>query len=271
MDYIEIYKTLIIKRSHPEKVKYKTHQHHIIPKHMGGNNDKENLAHLYVRDHALAHWILFKIHRRLEDKVAYKMLLGKKKDAEKLRIQLALIAYPPHKRKQFFLKNNPSFDKELVKKAMNTKRLKYNGNVFSEEGMNNIKLANLGKKHSPESKIKLKLSMKAFLQSLTKEEKAQIYGRNGPQNGNFGTKRPNELAGNFGKSKGEYSAISSSGEIIKFASLEKAMEHGFDEGVLKRNKNTGIPIKRGKWAGFLIEFKENEDYGRDYNKKHEAF
>ena len=138
---------------------------------MGGNNDKENLAHLYVRDHALAHWILFKIHRRLEDKVAYKMLLGKKKDAEKLRIQLALIAYPPHKRKQFFLKNNPSFDKELVKKAMNTKRLKYNGNVFSEEGMNNIKLANLGKKHSPESKIKLKLSMKAFLQSLTKEEK----------------------------------------------------------------------------------------------------
>ena len=239
---------------------------------MGGNNNKENLVHLYIKDHAFAHWILFKIFNRLEDKVAYKMLLGKKKDAEKLRIQLALVAYPSDRRRDLFLKRNPLFNKESIKKAMKTKRLRYNGKLASEEGLNKMRImARSGKQGSQEAKSKTKQSLKLFMKNLTKEQRSKIYGRNGPQNGNFGKKRPNELAGNFGKSKGEYSAVSKEGEEIKFVSLEKAMEYGFDEGVLKRNKNTNTPIKRGKWAGYLISYKQNENYGKDYSKKDDAF
>lgn len=266
MDYFKLYKQLILTRAQ-EKIKFKTHIHHIIPRYLGGSNKKDNLVNLKIKDHAFAHWILYKLLRNNEDKVAYKMLLGKKSEAEKLRIQLALIAYPPEKRKEYWKQNNPSFNKECLKKSKETRLHRYDGNFFSEEGASSIrKLCNSGSQKSQEAKSKIRQSLKLFMKTLTKEERSKIYGRNGPQNGNFGKKRPNELAGNFGKSKGEYIATSREGEVIKFASLEKAMAYGFDEGVLKRNKNTNVPIKRGKWAGYIISYKENENYGKDYNK-----
>lgn len=262
MDYLYLYKKLITNRAQ-EKIKFKTHSHHIIPKYLGGSDSQNNLVNLKVKDHAFAHWILYKLLKNLEDKVAYKMLLGKKKDAEKFRIQLSLIAYPPQKRKEFWKEKNPSFSESCLRKSQETKLLKYNGGFFSEEGLLNIKrLCNSGEQHSQEAKLKTKQTLKLFMQNLTKEQRSKIYGRKGSQNGNFGKKRPNELAGNFGKSKGEYSVMSNDGEIIKFASLEKAMEYGFDEGVLKRNRNTNAPIKRGKWAGYLVKFEENKEYGK---------
>ncbi len=271
MDYLSLYKKLIITRAQ-EKIKFKTHIHHIVPRYLGGSNDRENLVSLKIKDHAFAHWLLYKLLRNKEDKIAYKMLLGKRDDVEKLMIELAFKSYTVERRREAFTNNNPSFKKETVKKAMNTKRAKYNGNLVSAEGLNKIKLmANSGSQHSKEAELKRGKSFKLFMKTLTKEERSKIYGRNGPQNGNFGKKRPNELAGNFGKSKGEYVATSNEGETIKFSSLEKAMAYGFDEGVLKRNKNTNVPIKRGKWAGYLITYKENENYGKDYNKKDDAF
>lgn len=39
-----------------------THQHHIIPRCMGGTDDKNNLVELSLREHYLAHKLLKKIH-----------------------------------------------------------------------------------------------------------------------------------------------------------------------------------------------------------------
>ena len=52
-----------------------THTHHIIPKHMGGTNDKSNLVELTVRQHALAHKKLYKKYGHWQDKLAYESLL----------------------------------------------------------------------------------------------------------------------------------------------------------------------------------------------------
>jgi hypothetical protein len=52
------------------------HKHHIIPKHMGGTDEKENITTLTVEEHAEAHRILYEEHGKLEDYLAWKGLLG---------------------------------------------------------------------------------------------------------------------------------------------------------------------------------------------------
>lgn len=66
------------------------HKHHIIPRHMGGTDDPDNLIELSVEDHALAHLELYNKHNKKEDLCAYYMLSGKNKDIEfyKLRGQI---------------------------------------------------------------------------------------------------------------------------------------------------------------------------------------
>ena len=47
-----------------EKEKFKTSNHHKIPKALGGSNDKENMIHLTRREHFIAHLILWKVFGR---------------------------------------------------------------------------------------------------------------------------------------------------------------------------------------------------------------
>lgn len=52
------------------------HLHHIVPVHMGGTDDPNNLIELSVEEHAEAHRKLWEEHGRLEDKVAWQTLSG---------------------------------------------------------------------------------------------------------------------------------------------------------------------------------------------------
>lgn len=69
------------------------HKHHIIPRHMGGSNDPSNIVELTIPEHALAHKKLYEEHGKIEDKIAWLCLSGKKDEAEKLRIELAKNAF----------------------------------------------------------------------------------------------------------------------------------------------------------------------------------
>jgi hypothetical protein len=50
------------------------HIHHIIPRHMGGDNSPENLIEISVSEHAEEHRKLFEKYGKHEDKVAWKGL-----------------------------------------------------------------------------------------------------------------------------------------------------------------------------------------------------
>lgn len=52
------------------------HKHHIIPKHMGGSDDPENLIELTIEEHAEAHRILYEQHGRWQDRLAWRALSG---------------------------------------------------------------------------------------------------------------------------------------------------------------------------------------------------
>lgn len=50
------------------------HIHHIIPRHMGGTDDPDNLIEMTVQEHAEAHRILYEKFNKHEDYVAWKAL-----------------------------------------------------------------------------------------------------------------------------------------------------------------------------------------------------
>ena len=52
------------------------HKHHIIPKHMGGTNDPENIKSLSIGEHAEAHKVLYEVHGKIEDRLAWLGLSG---------------------------------------------------------------------------------------------------------------------------------------------------------------------------------------------------
>lgn len=52
------------------------HKHHIIPKHMGGTDDSTNLVELTIEEHAEAHRALYEQYGKWQDEIAWKALSG---------------------------------------------------------------------------------------------------------------------------------------------------------------------------------------------------
>jgi len=50
------------------------HRHHIIPKHAGGTDDISNFTYLTIREHIIAHYLLWKIYKSPNDLRAMYML-----------------------------------------------------------------------------------------------------------------------------------------------------------------------------------------------------
>jgi hypothetical protein len=66
-----------------------THIHHIVPRHIGGDDSPENLIELTVEDHAIAHRHLYKMYGRWEDKVAWLGLSGQIDNQEIIRMKIS--------------------------------------------------------------------------------------------------------------------------------------------------------------------------------------
>lgn len=63
------------------------HNHHIIPKHMGGTDDPSNLIELTVEEHAEAHRLLYEQHGNWQDNCAFLALTGRIGQEEILRMK----------------------------------------------------------------------------------------------------------------------------------------------------------------------------------------
>jgi len=75
MNYQRIYNELIINRqNNPLSKETYTEKHHIIPKSHGGSNNKDNLVVLNAREHFIAHWLLWRIHRDRATAYSFNMM-----------------------------------------------------------------------------------------------------------------------------------------------------------------------------------------------------
>lgn len=53
------------------------HRHHILPKHNGGEDEESNYTYLTIREHIIAHYLLWRIYRNVNDLRSMKMLGAK--------------------------------------------------------------------------------------------------------------------------------------------------------------------------------------------------
>jgi hypothetical protein len=81
--YSIIYENLCLGK-YPIRSKH-TEVHHIIPKHFGGSNDIENLIELDIRQHKIAHWLLWKLYKKDQDRLVWYMRSGRYEEGIELR------------------------------------------------------------------------------------------------------------------------------------------------------------------------------------------
>jgi hypothetical protein len=79
MNYKLHYESLINKYGLKNKPEYYSERHHIVPKSMGGTNEDYNLVYLTPRQHFIAHWLLWKIHRNQSMGHAFWMMSSSRK------------------------------------------------------------------------------------------------------------------------------------------------------------------------------------------------
>jgi hypothetical protein len=80
MNYLKIYNQIIERAKNRQLEGYKE-KHHILPKCLGGSNDKENLVELTAREHFLCHMLLCEIYPN-ETKLTqalWLMIIGKRR------------------------------------------------------------------------------------------------------------------------------------------------------------------------------------------------
>ena len=77
MYYISLYNNLCSSRSQLKEHWGKgsgLHRHHIKPRHMGGIDDDQNFTYLTLREHIIAHFLLWKIYKNPNDLRSMHML-----------------------------------------------------------------------------------------------------------------------------------------------------------------------------------------------------
>lgn len=87
MDYQKIYNQ-IIERAKTRQIQDYKEKHHIVPKCLGGSNEKENLVELTAREHFLCHILLCEIYPK-EYKLKHALFLmaiGKQKVKENIYV-----------------------------------------------------------------------------------------------------------------------------------------------------------------------------------------
>jgi hypothetical protein len=257
MNWTIIYKNLIDnaileKRTKSTEIYYENH--HIVPKHMGGDNSKDNLVLLTFREHVLAHYLLWRIHGCEGDKLMYSLRNLQTEEAQRLRVKLAVEANR-NGGKGFRLwdgDKNPMKDPKKVQKMIETKKEKYNGHVISSEAMENwySGVSNHLKEMAKDPEIQEKRSntIKQINATLTPEEFALKYNNAGENNGNFGW------------IKGYYEVVDPDGNVTKYESQENIIkELNVSQSFLVRNRNKGVlytkPKKNaGQWNGWTFNY-----------------
>ena len=161
MNFLKIYDALIDKYKNLNLQKNQgtyLETHHILPKSMGGTNDKENLVNLTAKAHYIAHHLLWKIYRNKEMAYAFWMFGNHTATTyETIKKEIA------HQNKlNFSGENNPMYGVSMLERL-----------GFDEE---KYKLW----------KQKIGESGRKYIDSLTPEERQKIYGRVGEDNSFYG-------------------------------------------------------------------------------------
>ncbi len=142
----------IIQRAQTRIISDYTERHHIIPRSLGGSNNKTNLVDLTAREHFVCHWLLTKM---VNGQFRYKMW----------NAFSAMLYWHNHlQHREKITPRKYAIIKDQISKAKSAKfaganNLMY-GKTHSAEARAKISKTHLGRKNTEETKLKCKLSPK---------------------------------------------------------------------------------------------------------------
>ncbi|UPW42414.1 hypothetical protein EBPHNEJP_00116 [Salmonella phage CF-SP2] len=142
-----------------------TESHHIIPKCMGGTNDKSNLVNLSSKDHYIAHWLLTKMY---PENSALKYALWRMTTRMHLN-SVELNSKEYSKNREIFVKEKSKEMKEYFK---NPENLKAHSNTMKKVYSNNKVIENCSKAqklsyhNNPEIRERISASLKKWHSSI---------------------------------------------------------------------------------------------------------
>ena len=118
MDYKKVY-SLIIEKAKNRKLEDEDYfeSHHIIPKCLGGSNEKENLVKLLFREHYLCHWLLHRIYPNSKG-LSYAFWIMSNRNKGLIRVSSR--AY--EESRESYIKNFSQFQKERYQKMTKKER-----------------------------------------------------------------------------------------------------------------------------------------------------
>lgn len=70
------YEALIAKARARSEVGTYAEEHHVLPRSMGGSDTADNLVRLTAREHFLAHWLLYRIHKTPAMARSFKLMVN---------------------------------------------------------------------------------------------------------------------------------------------------------------------------------------------------
>lgn len=146
MNYEKIYNNLVTSRLLLDRIKNNDgllEKHHIIPKCLGGNNNKNNLVLLTSREHYLAHWLLCKIYTgKSKAKMAYAFFCMCRKNHNHKRGVTSRMYERTKRYVSTFCygENHPSFGKSLwdekTKKEISARMIGKNNPMYGKPAWN---------------------------------------------------------------------------------------------------------------------------------------
>lgn len=74
MNWQRVYNELMARAQERGTVQGYSERHHVVPKAHGGSDHADNLVQLTAREHFLAHWVLWRIHRDRATARAFRLL-----------------------------------------------------------------------------------------------------------------------------------------------------------------------------------------------------
>ena len=251
-----------------KKIEFYVEIHHIIPKCLGGNNDRTNLVALTYREHIICHKLLCKLypnnyylHSAVYLMLHVKIEGGKKiktfsntKEAEKYKLAME-VNKKPRPRKQ-----RKPLTKEQRRKMSESRK----GRIVSPETREKIKQASLGRKLSDNAKRKISDSLKGkhVGRKLTKEHKQKISEALVGRKGKSPTKEQIEKAVKTRISHGGWKMDKETKKKIS-DSLKKTNKlnngHITNEAKESMKKRFGFPIEYIDSTGKVFKFDSISD------------
>lgn len=152
MDYERVYRELIADRRGKQTGLVVRERHHVLPRCLGGSDAADNLVDLTPGDHLFAHVLLARIHGGVLATVALWMLNQQKYQGRRSRSHFTFLRQGA---RQHMLGNKRGLNPSQETRVRQASRL---GVPMPREAVERIRLAAIGRKHTPEAREKMRLA-----------------------------------------------------------------------------------------------------------------